>query len=262
MNKVARIAYTNTEPFFHYWDSEQFPVSSGVPRVLALAAKDQDIIAGPLPIVECWNLERQFFPLSNWGIAAKERCRSVFVFSQRPFSELNHVKIGVTRESSTSVMLCAVLLEQKYGNQFEMHRGLDAADDAWLVIGDQALKMAYSPSQLSRWTHVTDLATEWWDWQKLPFVFAQWVVRKDLDPTIRSRLTKLVHLSYHRGMVALQDISEKESLRLGLHAELIQEYLKGFMYELSSEAIRSAALFRELVARNETNLVGGPKRNP
>lgn len=260
MNQVARIAYTNTEPFFHFWDTEQFPLTSGVPRVLAQAAKDNDIVAGPLPIVECWKLEKQFFPLSNWGIAAKERCRSVFVFSQRPFSELNDVTIGVTRESSTSVALCSVLIQEKYRNSVRMHRGLESTDDAWLVIGDQALKMAYSPSQLSRWTHVTDLATEWWNWQKLPFVFAQWVARRDIDALFRGRLGKHIQLSYHRGMVALQDIAEQESQRLGLHSELIHEYLKGFMYELTPDAIRGAAIFREMVSVHEPDLVAGGQR--
>jgi chorismate dehydratase len=137
-----------------------------------------------------------------------------------------------------------------------MHRGLEPTDDAWLVIGDQALKMVFSPSQLSRWTHVTDLATEWWDWQQLPFVFAQWVCRKDVDPSLRNRLSKHVQYSFHRSLVALQDIAEKESERLGLHSELVHEYLKGFMYELNGDAIRSMAIFRELVSRTESALVG------
>ncbi len=257
MNKIARIAYTNTEPFFHFWDSEQFPLSSGVPRVLALAAKDNDIAAGPLPVVECWNLEKTFFPLGNWGIAAQERCRSVFVFSRRPFSELDQLTIGVTRESSTSVALCSVLIQEKYGHSVHLRRGLEPQDDAWLVIGDQALKMAYSPSQLVRWTHVTDLATEWWNWQKLPFVFAQWVARINLDPAFKNRLNKHIQYAYHQGQVALEDISIIEGERLGLSSELIHEYLKGFMYELSTEAIRSMAVFREMVAHLQPDVVAG-----
>lgn len=259
MIPVARIAYLNTEPFFHLWDNEQFPLSSGVPKALARAARDNELSAGPLPVVECWGLEKEFFPLGNWGIASKEKCRSVFVFSNRPFADLDNVKIGLTRESSTSVALCSVLIQQKYGHTVQMHRGLEADDDAWLVIGDQALKMGYSPASLTKWTYVTDLATEWWNWTGMPFVFAQWVVRKSVDPIVRTRLGKYLQLTYHQGIIALDDIAEKESKRLQLQPELIKEYLKGFMYELSPEALRSMRVFREMASEYSPDLVAGSR---
>ncbi len=257
--KIARISYTNTEPFFHFWHNEQFPLSSGVPRVLARAAEDNDIVAGPLPIVECWRLEKKFSDLGNWCIATQERSRSVFVFSRKPFSELNNVKIGVTRESSTSVALCSVLIQQKYNHTAQIRRGLEADDEAWLVIGDQALTMGYSPSSLAKWTYVTDLATEWWTWQKKPFVFAQWVASRQMDPPARQRLLKYLQYTFNRGIIALPEIAEKESKRLRLQPELIVEYLKGFIYQLTPEAEESIKLFREMVTESASDLAASSR---
>lgn len=251
---VARISYTNTAPFFHFWETDQFPLTSGVPRALARAAKDGDVVAGPLPVVECWNLEQEFMPLGNWGIAALQKCRSVFVFSNRPFKELDRITIGVTRESSTSVALCSLLIHEKYGHRVRLRRGLETTDEAWLVIGDQALQMGYSPASLTRWTYVTDLATEWWDWQGLPFVFAQWVVNRKMDPVVRGRLARHLQYSFHRGMASLHEIAEKQSERLHLQPELLSEYLKGFMYQFSSEAEYSMRKFKQMVQESEIDL--------
>src|SRR5688572_15374400 len=100
---VAQIAYANTIPFFHYWNADEFTLVPGSPKGLAEAARRGELVAGPLPIVEVWDLEDRFEPLGNWCIAAQERCRSVYVLSKQPFSELDHVMIGATKESSTSV---------------------------------------------------------------------------------------------------------------------------------------------------------------
>ena len=74
------------------------------------------------------------------GISSRKKCRSVLLFSKMPFSELNRVSIGVTRESSTSVALCHLLLEERYHNTARFRKGLQVQDAAWLVIGDQALR--------------------------------------------------------------------------------------------------------------------------
>jgi predicted solute-binding protein len=62
ISNVGRIAYTNTEPFFQKWPIDRFPLTYGVPRALAGAARAGEIVAAPLPIVECWDLENTFSP--------------------------------------------------------------------------------------------------------------------------------------------------------------------------------------------------------
>src|SRR4051812_41605764 len=128
---IARIAYANTAPFFHFWPAAPFHLMNGSPRELAQAAQAGDVLAGPLPLVECWKLENEFAPLGNWGIAARQRVRSVYVFSRRPFRELRDATIGLTTESSTSVLLCATLLHHKYNVTARLHDGLGPEDDAW-----------------------------------------------------------------------------------------------------------------------------------
>ena len=46
MTTIARIAYTNTEPFFYQWPADEFPLHLGVPRALAQEAREGHVDAG------------------------------------------------------------------------------------------------------------------------------------------------------------------------------------------------------------------------
>lgn len=253
--KIARIAYLNTEPFFHFWSNTDFTFVSGVPRVLAMAAENHEVIAGPLPLVECWRLKKIVTPLGDWGIAARERSLSVLLLSQRPFKDLDNVKIGVTRETSTSAVLCHVLLREKYGHDATLKRGLDPTDDAWLVIGDQAFEI-WAKQKMGAWTQMTDLASEWWEWKKLPFVFAQWVIRRDVHLRIKSLLACEVRDSLEKGKKWLPFIAANAARRLAIEPDKIMEYLNGFNYAFGSREEDSMALFREMVEESQLSPAG------
>jgi chorismate dehydratase len=244
--KIAQINYANTVPFFHFWPAGEFELHPGVPTELAEAAKRGDVIAGPLPLVECLKLENTFEPLGDWGIAAREACRSVFVLSRHPFSELDHVTIGVTRESATSVVLCKTLIERKYGNNVTLRPGLNLEDAAWLVIGDQALQLSSNPT-LRAWSVVTDLATEWWDWKHQPFVFARWIVRRDLNSSIKKNLLACVDASFQKGMANLPRLATTTGERLKISPEFLKSYFNGFLYRLDAAAEESILAFRAMV---------------
>jgi chorismate dehydratase len=55
----------------------------------------------------------------------------------------------------------------------------------FLEIGNLALRHFVAPPA---GYHVTDLATEWSSWTGLPFVFAVWIVRRDLPAPARKLL--------------------------------------------------------------------------
>jgi chorismate dehydratase len=246
---VARISYANTEPFFFHWPLHEFPLISGVPRELAqeAASVEDDILAGPLPIVETWKLASRFEPLP-WGIAAKEFCQSVLLLSNQPISEINNVTVGVTLESSTSVALCEVILKERYHHQVQLRRGLQRDDDAWLVIGDQALKIFAGP-RLGNWNYITDLAGQWWEWQHLPFVFARWVLNKNAQIDEKNQLMEAIRNSLAAGLMSIPSIALYQSTLMKIPVEAIIEYLQGFIYHLGPEEEKSMRIFKELAAR-------------
>jgi len=253
MSRVAQIGYLNTLPFFYQWSEKDFPLIKGTPRELADLAKKGDVLAGPLPIPSLWEMESEFEPLGNWGIAAQKSSGSVLVSSQKPFSSLDEITVGVTPDSLASVALCEILINQKYGHQVTLKRGFQEDDKAQLVIGDQALLMGLStPSPLR--PYVTDLATEWWEWQKLPFVFARWAVKKNISPHLKNRLESCLRDSFEEGIKNIGTIASSVSGSLGISEEKISRYLNEFIFKLGPTEEKSMALFRERVEKQKTLL--------
>jgi chorismate dehydratase len=243
--KVGFIFFANTAPYYHYWPKDQFPTLLGAPRQLAEAARSGDLMAAPLPLTSCWDLEDIFEPLGGLGIAVKQESRSVFLLSRKPLAELGSATIGLTMDSNASVRLLQVLLSQKYNVVPTLKRGFSDDDDAWLVIGDQAL--GYWQASSPVWPHVLDLASEWWDWQKRPFVFARWMVNRKLTESDKNRLALTVGQSLEQGLANLPLLSQNLKPALKLSAEKIEVYLRGFTYRFSKEEENAEQHFRLMV---------------
>jgi chorismate dehydratase len=79
-----------------------------------------------------------------------------------------------------------LLLEERYGVQPREYRRGAESGDARLVIGDAALEEV----KRGRFKFVYDLGEEWRRWQELPFVFARWVVRRDLPQEEKQRFIR------------------------------------------------------------------------
>lgn len=251
MTTVGRISYTNTEPFFFDWPAGEFELLNGVPRELARQARAGRVDAAPLPIVECWDLENDFEPLGNWGIAAAQECWSVLALSNKPLNEYKALNVGVTTDSSTSVALLEILCRMKYGQEVALRRGFHDSDDARLIIGDQALQIWDRPERAG-FDVVTDLATEWWQWRKLPFVFAQWVVRKSTDERTKASLGARLAKSLAAGRANLDVIAERKSGELSVPAKKIKDYLSVIYFELGEKERKAVGLFRDMHAELKT----------
>jgi chorismate dehydratase len=245
MIKIGRIAYLNTEPFFHKWPAqEEIELIPGTPRELALSAQGGGLDGAPLPLVECWRLEKIFEPLGLWGIAVREAAGSVLLFSKKKITNLEGAVVGVTEETSTSVILLDLLLRVRYCVRVVLRRGFTDEDEARLLIGDSAL--VHRQEGLIGFPFVYDLGREWIGWQKRPFVFARWVVRRSLPESAKSLLQETLASSFSAGSRMIPEISRVCAPRLGLSAPVVRDYLNGFSYELGEAEEEAMTLFRGL----------------
>jgi chorismate dehydratase len=119
---------------------------------------------------------------ADLGIACKQEIRSVRAFRRRGGKIRT---VGCDQSSATTVALLKLLLHHVYREltdgelQFstiEPTRQPDALPhDLVMLIGDPGLEA--EPGNREVW----DLGTEWVRWTGLPFVFALWVLRPDVD---------------------------------------------------------------------------------
>lgn len=240
--RLGRIPYLNSEVFYQDFPLDLVDVKEYVPSALSRAARRGEVDIGPVPTVTCFELEDQFMPFRDFGIAVQGKARSVLLFSRRPVEELQDSRIGITGESSTSVRLLKILLTRHYGvtpGQFVSTKELQS--DAILLIGDAALN---NRRGLPSYPRVYDLAEMWWEWTGLPFVFARWIVRRDLNQEALEFLGGLLSQSLERGLQRIDQIAAKRT-DLSMTVGEVREYLRGFTYNLGEKEEESIGLFRK-----------------
>jgi len=238
----GHIPYLNTEVFFQDFPLDIVNVMRMVPSALSRAARRGEIDVGAVPTVTCFELEDQFEPLRDFGVAVKDLARSVLLFSKRPVEELGGTRIGVTGESSTSVRLLKILLTRRYGVVPSSYVSTnELQSEALLYIGDAALNNRHG---LPSYPKVYDLGEMWHEWTGLPFVFARWIVRKDLNAEATQLIGDLLDKSLTRGLQRIGQIAERRS-DLSMTVEEVAEYLHGFNYVLGPEDKEAIELFRK-----------------
>lgn len=222
-----------------------------MPRALGARAAAGEIAAGPLPVVEYFRLQETFERIGRFGIAVRGRARSALLFSRKPVRQLDGAVIAVTQESSTTACLLRLLLEVRYKIQpAGYERGQSPDAEALLLIGDEALRYQRTNTQ---YPFEIDVGFEWWLWQHLPFVFAVWAVRKDLNPETKKTIELSLVKALAKNLNHLDEIAAEASPGLGIPPADLQTYLSSFIYRLSQPEEEGIARFKELV--NEFNLL-------
>jgi aminodeoxyfutalosine synthase len=242
---VGKIPYINSVPFYHHFEGRHFKVLPVTPRRMGILARMGQLDAGLFSLADYLG-RKDDLALLPYCIATRDQVKSVMLFSNHGWRELAGKTIGITDDTATSVRLLQVLLEKKYGVRAEfvrMHTGVNNYDefDAVLLIGDEALR--HKKTGLQSFELVYDLATEWYDWQKLPFVFAVWAMRSSLPAEMRTELSTLIQESLKKGELDLEGVSATHARRIGLTSTEATEYLEGFNYHLGEREREAIGVF-------------------
>jgi chorismate dehydratase len=218
--------------------------------------KEDSISAGLISLMDYFDQEENL-ELMNWCIATRDQVRSVLLFSNYGWQDLSGKTIGITDDTSTSERLLQVLLEKKFGikARFERMKDRDYSKyAAVLLIGDEALKNL--KSGLAGFDLTYDLAAEWYSWQKLPFVFAVWVVQKNLLQDKKDQIAENIGKHLSENLPQLEKISNQHGKNLGFSEKETVEYLEGFNYRLGERERETMRVFREMAAKLEPVKVG------
>lgn len=182
--RVGQINYANCVPLFRALHpvvrDKNHRFIPGVPAVLnsLLSAGEIDlcisssIIYGADP--------SRYWLIPDLSISAKNRVRSVLLFSTLPIEKLDGCRIGLTAESDTSVALLKIILGCFMGFDNSFHRtdlelkNAFSSFSALLLIGDTAMRESLKADGC----HVYDLGELWHAHTGLPFVFALWIVNR------------------------------------------------------------------------------------
>ena len=245
--RVGRIPYLNSEPFYYQLirnDIDLFPM---VPSELGKAAERGELDAGPMPLVDYWRMEDRFDRLGQFCIATLDKSRSILFYSKQPIDQLDGATIGVIPDTSTSIKLLQVLLANVYNVKPAKYVSLKEENDAFLLIGDEALRRRYG---VPGYPYRYDLGEEWYKWQRMPFVFAVWAIGKHVPKDRATYLENVLYTCVDEGLEHMYVIGQtREDVRMS-NKEIV-DYFQGIRYWAGVGELKAMALFRDLVSKLE-----------
>jgi aminodeoxyfutalosine synthase len=248
-NVIGKIPFLNSVPYFHNFEKGRYKLLPVTPRTMGVLSREGQIDAGLFSLMDYYSQQEEL-DLLPWGIATRDQVKSVMLFSKEGWAGLDDAAIAISDETATSVRLLQVLLKKKYGvharfDRVQGHLADYSRYKAVLLIGDQALR--WNKLGLPGFELVFDLASEWYDWKKLPFVFAVWAVRKSMPEERKRELVSLVQNSLEISEDHFSEIGEMHGSRIGLTKGEVKEYLEGFDFRLGEREQEAMKEFMKLV---------------
>ena len=243
--RVGRIPYMICEPFYFDTERRGLELVDTMPNRAAEEIEQGIIDAAPVPVVDTFGKEDVLQPVGGFCIASTDRAGSVFLYSKVPVEELSGARIGVIDDSRTSVKLLEVLLKLKYQIQPGEYVGLRDEHDAFMVMGDRGLRQRRGARGFP---HRYDLGEEWYEWTRLPFVYARWMARQDMGSQELAILEDTLYVGLEDGVDTLYHISEPRENLLMLPRDVV-EYVQGIRFYLGMTERKSMRIFQEYLAQ-------------
>jgi chorismate dehydratase len=221
--RVGIVNFLNSKPlawgFLKGHHADLFAPSYHPPAMVARMLGQGNLDVGLIPSIEVQRIPR-LRVLPDICVAARHEVRSVLLLSRCPPEEIR--RVALDQNSRTSVALLRILLRERWNVDPEyLHERPDpermlTEADAALIIGDPALKV-----DRDRYL-VHDLAGEWFALTGLPFVFAVWAVRPEVELPDLSFYFKS---SLRYGLSSLDTLVRESAAELNLESSDVREYL-------------------------------------
>ena len=251
---VGAVSFLNTKPLIYpllngELQTKEIDLSMQVPSHLATLLSNNELDIGLIPIVEYFRANNQgkgYRILPNIAIASRGSVLSIQLFSRVPIQNIRQIALDTS--SRSSVALLKTLLAEKYKLSptfIPCEPSIDPATaetESVLLIGDAALK------NLGATEYSVDLGAEWHELTELPFVYACWVARGEVE---LGNVPNLLLEAKNRGVTQIPEIARIEAQKLGLSENLCKDYLQHHIhYDLAESEIAGLEHFYKLAVRN------------
>ena len=251
--RIGAVAYLNTKPLVYRLPelvndaalAKPVELIFDLPSKLADQLESNKLDIALIPSIETLQSDC-YVIVSDACIACNGPVWSVRLLSRVPLDQVR--SIAIDEGSRTSIALTKILFDLRFGYQPEMQplpidqNPIATETDAVLIIGDRAMQKC--PPEFSfDW----DLGEEWKLVTGLPFVFAMWTARRDLDI---GDLGFYLSQARDRGVAHAESIAREFAHDYGLtEADCVRYFQKHLQFELAQPQIDALSLFRQHAAR-------------
>ncbi len=242
---VGRVADLNFEPFYIDMERRGIVLNNVKLNEVPQALREGDINAGPVSLTDSFDLDDICVPIAGFCLAASNRAGSNLLYSKKPMEELSGAVIAAATLDSTTRKLFQVLLAQKHEGNHDSFVAMPDEHDAFVISGDDALRRRRGARG---YEHRYDLGEEWHTMTGLPFVFARWMARKELNDDEMLLVEDTLYVGLEDGVDSLFHLSEPKDHLLMMARDIV-DYIIGYRYFVGLSERKSIELFKEYLAK-------------
>jgi chorismate dehydratase len=247
--RVGTVPYLVGRPLDFGLERENgFSVERLVPAELVRALRAGDLDVALVSSIELFRRPGYRY-LDGLAVSGEGSVASVQVFLRRPLEQVRRVALDPSSEAAAT--LVRILLSDASAPRefFEVAPGSDPARaeaDAWLEIGDPALRRFLAPDS----PPVFNPSQEWAARTGLPFAFAVWIVRPGV--ALRPSQIEAFARARARGAARIAALAEEASRAWELPREACLRYLaEECRYEPGPRLEPALTAFRDAAAALE-----------
>jgi chorismate dehydratase len=261
--RIGSVSYLNAKPLIYGLDSaENVRLDLRVPSRLIDGLRDESFDIALLPVIDYQRLAG-LRVVPSGGIGCDGPTLTVRIFSRVPIGQIK--VLACDTDSHTSVALARVLLAEHFGvkpefvdlNRVDFARALSRDDGfAQLLIGDKVV--CEEPAGME---HQIDLGAAWKQMTGLPFVFAVWVARAEVENSgiNISAVADRLRRAKQAGLEHVNDLIAKYAVPRGWPSGLALQYLTSYLkFDIGDAQLQAIRLFHQLAAKH--GIVPNPPR--
>ncbi len=234
--------YLNTLPLLFYLpkNTNNYEILLEIPKKLNLNLEKGEIQGSLSSSVVYARNSNKYLLLPDISISAVGEVKSVILCHKAPLEKLDSKKIGITPETESSFNLLRILMEDFLDikpNYIHISQNWSSLKDeekkefsGYLAIGDEALTLQLKKHNML----ITDLAKLWLEYTHLPFIFALFIIRKEIVKKYKKELKEFCLSIYYARACAFSNLKEiVEKSYLKLPKEFVYNYLTHLEYDFS-----------------------------
>ena len=234
--KISVVSYLNAKPFIyglmHAPNGSHFNYCLDIPAVCAAKLATNEVQIGLIPVAAMLDIQNPQI-ITDYCISAHEAVNSVFIFSNTKIEEIHTIYLDPHSRSSNN--LAKILLKYYWKKEVVFkERIIDIVSlkdgEAFVLIGDRTFGIQ------EQYQHVYDLATAWFNFTQLPFVFAAWVANTALSAGFIKEFNEV--LAY--GLANKNEVIKANQLANFDVADYLNNKIN---YHLSEEKLKSIELY-------------------
>lgn len=248
--RLGVVAYLNTRPLIDGLERlAGLDLRAEVPSAMADLVASRDVDAGLCSVVDFFRATEPVEALPVGALGCDGPTLTVRLFARRPLETVD--VLHVDADSHTSVLLARLVMRMRFDREPALVplRGAPTDDvDAMLLIGDKVVTRA--PCDAA-YPHQLDLGAAWKSLTGLPFVFALWMARRDLDPAVRGRLAMVLDRQRRFNRMLVEAIAHRHAAAHGWPADLAVRYLRDHLrFESGPVEFDAAETFGRLLVEH------------